>query len=588
MNSRSYRASALRPTLLYLLLGVVWILASDQVLAGLVQDQALLTELQTLKGWAFVVLSAAVIYSLVMREIGRLQRAESRFQVLVEHALAGVCVVQHGRLAYVNPKFAEIFGASVAELLKVEDFCDLVVEEHRRLFGSLLTSPPAPTSDSPSPSASDTRIVRVVRRDDAESSIEVAAQPIEWRGAPAVIAMVLDRSEEERLEEQLRHAQRMEAMGRLTGSIAHDFNNLLTAAGVPLELALADLEADHTAREEVAEAWRAIASATRLTQQLLTFSRRRVTHPKRVDLAAAARDMSGMLGRLLGKDVELVVEACEPAGTVLIDPSHLEQVLVNLVMNACEAMPEGGKVVLRTSLAPPDPEVLRHRDGLTPGAHAILEVVDAGEGIDEALQSRIFEPFFTTKEKGTGLGLSTVFGIVRQAGGFVRVQSQVGRGTAMQVYLPMEAPPAPAESRPEPPPPAARPLSIERDRTILVVEDDDAVRRVFGRVLSGAGFRVLEVGDPLEALELARRADQEIDMMITDITLPGMSGVTLGTEFQRHRPDAAVLYASGYSGHEIVQQRADASLPFLEKPFLATELLERVSTLLATASEGGR
>jgi PAS domain S-box-containing protein len=582
------RPGALRPTAIYFLLGVLWILASDRLLASLVQDQRLLTTLQTVKGWAFVVLSALVMYSLVRREIGHLKKAEGRFRSLVEHALAGVCVIQNERLVYVNSRLAQIFGASVTELLAVRDFRRLVVEQDRWSLDEILARASGSRRTPAVPGTFGSRTLRIVRNDGAECPVEVAAQPLQWQGSPAIIAMVLDRSEEERLEEQLRHAQKMEAIGQLTGSIAHDFNNLLTAAGIPIQLALLELEEEHAVRRDLEEARRAVERATLLSQQLLTFSRRRVTRPRPVDLSASVENLVQMLKHLVGVDVELVVELGALEGHVLIDPSHLEQVVTNLVVNARDALADGGSITIRTLLVDSNPDVLRHREGLRPGPHAILEVSDTGHGIEEGVKQRIFEPFFTTKKKGTGLGLSTAFGIIRQAEGFIRVLSERGRGTSMQVYLPLHEPSDHTAERPanEGNTGAVATSTVRAEQepggTILVVDDDLAVLKVFDSALSRVGYHVITADHPEEALSIAQQPDLEIDLLIADLMLPGMDGIALGAEFTKQRPSCRVMYCTAYSEGDIAEKiRDDPTMVLLEKPFQLGQLIQRVGEMLA-------
>ncbi len=575
---------ALRVALIYLLAGLLWILASDRILEALASDPELLTRLQTLKGWAFVVFSAALLWALVRHEIHGLEQGERRFRALVEQSLAGVGVVQDGRIVYANPKLAGILGLTMRELLALEHPEEMVTEPHRAAVADLWAGGPE-LGGPESVRKRHRRTLRVRAADGKERPVEMSFQEIDWRGRPARIALVLDRSGEEALEEQLRHAQRMEAIGRLTGAVAHDFNNLLTAVNGPIELALLELDETHPVRADLTEALKAVESASRLTRQLLTFSRKRVSRPRPVDVNDALTALRPMVERLAGKGISVAFEVGPPDGRVLIDPAHLEQVVVNLVVNARDAMPEGGALTIRTRIVPGDPQTLRHRDGLSPGAHSVLEVADTGHGMSEDTRRRAFEPFFTTREKGTGLGLSTVFGIVRQAEGFIRVNSGPGQGTTMQVHLPVtdaeveEAAPAEDVSVSRTGPAAGRSSPVER--TIMVVEDEASVRRVFERALGREGFRVLAAGDGTSALEIMQAHDGDIHLLITDVMLPGMSGVDLAAEVSRRHPGASVLYASGYSEENLSRQmRMTPELDFLEKPFQIDQLLTLVRRAL--------
>ncbi len=580
---------ALRAALLFLLFGLAWVLLSDRILRASVSDPLRLTRLETLKGWAFVLLSAGVIWALVRHAVRDVASDERHFRALVEQMLAGVGVVQEGRVVYANPRLARVVGMSVAELLSLEHPEDVVVEGQRPLAKELLSgaSPPHRRGST----------LRVRTPDGQERPVEVALQDTEWRGRPARIALVLDRSEETALEEQLRHAQRMDALGQLTGAVAHDFNNLLTAVSGPLELALMELDEGHPVREELTEGLTAVRSASRLTRQLLTFSRKRVSRPRPVELNETLRSLQGMLERLMPEGLAYAAELEDLGGSVVIDPAHLEQVLVNLVVNARDAMPGGGRLCIRTRRVSGSSGLLRRRDGLHPGDHAVLEVSDTGHGMDHDTRVRAFEPFFTTRERGTGLGLSTVFGIVRQAGGFIRVESESGSGTTMQVHLPLQdvrvsfpdgvSAPGVERGGPADRQGAGRSAAALLDgrwgagRTILVAEDEDGVRRVFERVLGRAGFRVLSASDGAAALELADASEDPIDLLVTDMMLPGMSGLEVSEAFSRRRPGVPVLYSSGYSEEDLTRKLSTRpGLSYLEKPFQVDQLLDAVAAAL--------
>jgi len=387
-------------------------------------------------------------------------------------------------------------------------------------------------------------------------------------------ATVRDVSEQNRLEDQLRHAQRMESVGRLAGGIAHDFNNLLTIINGSTQLALERVSAGDTLRPELEEALRAGEKAAGLTRQLLAFSRKQVLQPRVLGLAGVVAAIEPMLRRLIGEDVEVVVTPPCGGDTVEADPGQIEQVLVNLVVNARDAMPHGGRLTLgvREVALDAPPRV---------GRWVVLSVGDTGAGMDEPTRERIFEPFFTTKPvgEGTGLGLSTVLGIVEQSGGFVEVESDVGRGSTFHVHLPWSPEPAAA-------PPA--PLGVAAARgseTVLVVDDADGLRRLAKRMLVAAGYTVLTAGDGLEALTVLESS--EVDLVVTDVVMPVMGGVKLAEEIARTRPGTRVIFMSGYTDDVVLRHGVShASAQLVNKPFTAAELTRAVRAALDRSPSG--
>ena len=422
------------------------------------------------------------------------------------------------------------------------------------------------------------------RRDGATLPVDVVATPVRHEGElVGAVVSFSDVSERARLELQLRHAQKMEAVGRLAGGVAHDFNNLLTvvlsAAGSIADRAPShDLELRDQAGDVLAAAQRGAA----LTKRLLTFSR---THPVAVEIVDVSRLVGtwrALLGRLLGEDVDTTL-SLGAKGRVHIDPTQLEQVLVNLAVNARDAMPRGGRLTIETADVVLDGAVTPGRLGAPPGRYVMVAVTDTGSGIDEDTQSQIFEPFFTTKPpgQGTGLGLSTVWGIVKQNGGDIRVYSAVGRGTTFKVYLPV-ADGLAAEAA------APAPVPLEDLRggdTVLLVEDEEQVRQVAARALRRAGYRVVEMPQPVEALR-AVAAGAEFDVLLTDVIMPEMSGPDLADRVRDARPSARVLFMSGYTGAALAHQRVvrgDAG--FIEKPFTSETLLRALREVLARPAE---
>jgi signal transduction histidine kinase len=380
-----------------------------------------------------------------------------------------------------------------------------------------------------------------------------------------------------RTQQRLTHAQKMEAVGRLAGGVAHDFNNLLTVIAGRSELLLEELAPEHPSRDHAEQIERASARGAGLTHQLLAFSRQQILRPRVLDLNAAVVELERMLGRVIGEDIHVELDLDAGLGRVLADPSQVEQVLMNLAVNARDAMPRGGQLTFRTRSAAID-AAAAERLAMPAGPCVLLEVRDTGVGIDEATRLRIFEPFFTTKEsgKGTGLGLATVYGIVRQSGGAVEVESEPGQGTAFRLFLlcadPVERPAQP---------PAVIGGPDTGDETILLLEDEAGVREMAERQLTARGYRVLAVAKCTDALELAERLDGPIDLLLTDVVLPQMSGPEVAARLGALRPGVKVLYVSGYTddaldGHGVL----GPGISFLAKPFTSAQLGRKVREVL--------
>jgi two-component system, cell cycle sensor histidine kinase and response regulator CckA len=405
---------------------------------------------------------------------------------------------------------------------------------------------------------------------------------IELQGRPCVVAFAHDITEHKRLEHQLQHAQKMEAVGRLAGGVAHDFNNVLTAVRGHSEILLAVLEADSPHRRHAEQIQRAALRAAALTSQLLAFSRKQVLTPRTLDLNLLVTNLTLMLQRLIGEHVELRTQLGADLGSVRADSGQLEQVLVNLAINARDAMPRGGTLLIRTENA--DVEAAdAARLNAPAGRWVVLAVKDSGVGIDAATRARIFEPFFTTKEpgKGTGLGLSTAYGIVTQSGGQILVDSTVGEGTTFRVYLPRVDTASTISGR----------FTVEEatgpsgHETVLLVEDDNDVREFVQDVLRAHGYCVLAAMDGPRALALIEQHGGSIDLLITDVIMPRMMGSEVAARVVALRPSIKVLYISGYPGDAIVRQGVPEHA-FVQKPFSVTLLARRVRALLdGTPSE---
>jgi signal transduction histidine kinase/ActR/RegA family two-component response regulator len=381
-----------------------------------------------------------------------------------------------------------------------------------------------------------------------------------------------------RLEAELRQAQKMEAVGRLAGGVAHDFNNLLTVINGFSEMVLADPGLSPSGRELVAEIARAGDQAAALTRQLLAFSRKQVLAPKVLDVNALVLDIEKMLARLIGADIELASSLDPMLGRVKADPGQLEQVLLNLAVNARDAMPHGGYLTIETRNVHLDARQTQRVPGVRPGPYALLAVTDTGVGMTADVRARIFEPFFTTKEpgKGTGLGLATVFGIVQQSGGFVDVYSEIGRGTAFKVYLPRLTEPA------ETPSAAGGWAAIPRgDETILLADDDPGVRSLSRLALQSYGYTVLDAADGEEAIRIGLDHPGPIHLLVTDLVMPRAGGREVVERVGPARPESRVLFLSGYTDDALVRHGVlEAGVAFLHKPFTPTTLARKVREVL--------
>jgi PAS domain S-box-containing protein len=418
------------------------------------------------------------------------------------------------------------------------------------------------------------------RKDGSFYEESVTISPVRDGGGEVInyIAVKQDLTQQKRLEEQLLQSQKMEAVGQLAGGVAHDFNNLLTAINGYSDLTLRRLSAGDPLRRNVEEVRKAGERAASLTRQLLAFSRKQVLQPVALGLNALVSDMEKMLRRLIGEDVELRTALAPDLGRVKADPGQVEQVVMNLCVNARDAMPRGGKLTVETENVALDEEYASRHVGVTPGPYVMLSVSDTGTGMDEETRERIFEPFFTTKEqgKGTGLGLSTVYGIVKQSGGYIEVSSEVGRGTTFRVYFPRAGEGAQEYRR------GAEPEEVLRGaETILLTEDEEMVRRLAREVLEIYGYRVLEAANGGAAFLICERHEGPIHLLVTDVVMPEMSGPELAERLARLRPDMRVLYMSGYTDTAILTQGVlEEGADFIHKPFTPGDLARKVREVL--------
>ena len=407
--------------------------------------------------------------------------------------------------------------------------------------------------------------------------VEPSTRQIEFGGEPAQLTVLNDVTIRRHLEEQLRQAQKMEAVGMLAGGVAHDFNNLLTIITGYSQLILNSLHSEDPNHHSAEQIMKAGERAAALTRQLLAFSRRQVLQPRVLDLNRLVTGLSMMLQRLIGEDIDLRLELGADLGRVSADPSQIEQVLMNLVVNARDAMPRGGTLTVETANVSLDSAYVGRHMAAKAGPHVMVAVSDNGAGMDEGTQARLFEPFFTTKGvgRGTGLGLSTVFGIVKQSGGSVDVYSELGRGSSFKVYLPRIDQPVALET--ESPKKEHRPGT----ETILLAEDDDMVRNLVRETLERNGYKILDSAGPVEARRIAESHRGTIHLLITDVVMPKISGRELAGQILQNRPELKVLYMSGYTDSAIVNSGIlKKEVSFLQKPFTPATLIDKVREVL--------
>ena len=507
-----------------------------------------------------------------------LRRAHARQEAILRGVADGIALLgPGGRLTYANDALARMLGSPSAEALLAAagdplaalgpaDEAGNPIPPHRLPGAAVLAG--APEAEA---------LVQWRGRDGGRRAALVRATPIRDEGGRlrCAVCILHDVTERKRLEEQFLQAQKMEAVGRLAGGVAHDFNNLLTVINGFGEMLLAALPPELPARAYAEEVARAGERAAGLTRQLLAFSRQQVIQPRPLDLNAVVSGSEALLRRLIGEDVELAATLAEGLPPVLADPGQLEQVLMNLAVNARDAMPRGGRLTIETRPAELGEEQVRANPGVRPGPYVLLAVSDTGCGMDEATRARAFEPFFTTKGpgKGTGLGLATVYGIVRAAGGHAAIASEPGRGTTFEIYLP----PAAGEAR------AAAAVAGEAPggtETVLLVEDDAAVRALAKRALERRGYDVLEAGGGGAALAVSAGAGA-IHLLVTDVVMPGMGGRELAGRLRGLRPGLRVLYMSGYTDDALVRHGVLAGeAAFLQKPFTPESLARKVREVL--------
>jgi PAS domain S-box-containing protein len=504
-----------------------------------------------------------------------LNESEAKYRSLFEHLPDGVIVHRDNEILFANPAAIRLLGLDADRELVARPMLEFVAPAdrevvRRRIADMVATSNPAPTLE-----------VRLQRTDRRMVTVEATSMPLRVNGVPSVQTILHDVSERRLLEEQFRQSQKMDAVGRLAGGVAHDFNNLLTVIQAHAEFALSEGDSADSRRRDIEEIRKTAESAARLTRQLLTFSRKQSVVPASLDLNDAVTGMLGMIQRLIGDNIEVVTVAGEHLDPIWADPGQIQQVLLNLAVNARDAMPDGGVLRFETAnLHVGEGYISAAAAAIPPGDYVMLAVQDTGVGMTEEVRSRVFEPFFTTKQagRGTGLGLSTVYGIVTQAGGHIWVYSEPGIGTAFKVFFPPHRAGSLAKR-------GARPSGAfvaAAHGHLLVVEDDASVRAAIVRALRNGGFTVSESRNADEALDVLKR-EPGIDLMITDMMMPGKPGITLLAEARIYRPDLPAIVLSGYSeqpGTDLWRMPEQAV--FVEKPVSPGELIKQVSRILAS------
>ncbi len=524
--------------------------------------------------------SAAAIYWFLgrMNRIARaetelrlaaIKESETRFQAIIENAADVVSIVDFdGVRTYVSPAVTRVLGFSPHDLLG-RNFFEIVHPDDTLTARLLMRE----VSEQPGSLRSDE--VRIRHADGSWRTLHLTAKNLQdVRGVEAIVVNTRDITHQKALETELRQSQRMETVGQLAGGVAHDFNNLLTAINGRTDFLAEAQNLDSSQREDVEEIRRAAQRAASLTRQLLAFSRKQVLTPRVIDLNAVVRGMEPMLRRLIGEDILIQIVQQESLGHITADTGQLEQILLNLCLNSRDAMPDGGVIKIETARVSRD-NVDVALTGYEAENLVQLCVSDTGEGMDDHTKEHLFEPFFTTKPegKGTGLGLSTVYGIVKQSGATITVESAVGRGTTFRIYFPRtEAELSPSETRP---------LQQGGTERLLLVEDDRSVRELVERIFRERGYKVTATGDGKEAFHAFVAQADQIDLVVTDLIMPGMNGRELVQALQLIRPDLKALYVSGYTEDEIMRRGLhDPSVAFLQKPFTAEVLLAKVRSVL--------
>jgi two-component system, cell cycle sensor histidine kinase and response regulator CckA len=501
---------------------------------------------------------------------------EELFRLISENAADMIAVVDgSGNRLYNSPSYQKLLGYSREELSQTTGFEQIHPDDRQKVIEAAAEAKRSGVGRSVE--------YRIRHKDGRWVPLESTASVVRNSRGEVERLVIVNRDITERkdLEKQLLLSQKLEAIGRLSGGVAHDFNNLLGVILGYCEELQKHIPPDDPYREAVDEIQNAGKRAASLTQQLLTFSRKQVLEPQALDLNTIVGEAGKMLERLIGEDISLDIVPAGQIGTVKADRSQIERVILNLAVNARDAMPQGGKVTIETADVELDETSRTLHRCVAPGPYVMLKVTDTGCGMDAELQAHIFEPFFTTKGQGTGLGLATVYGVVKQSGGYISVDSAPGKGTSFKIYLPRV--PQTAEKIQEI---EASERIVPEHRTVLLVEDERPLRKLTRKMLLDMGFTVLEAKDAFQAIEIAKRTETHIDLLLTDVVMPGMSGRALTETLSPQRPEMRVLYMSGYSDGVIANHGVvEAGISILRKPFTRGELMRGVEAVAISVGE---
>ncbi len=578
-------------SLLYWVVSVIWILLSDRLLTAIVRDPAIANSLQTYKGWTFVSVTAVFLYFALRRQLrsweseaaarkeaeDTIRESEERFRAALYSIGDGVITTDtHGNVLQMNHVAERLTGwtEAGAQGKPIEEIF-LVVDEGS---GETLTNPVrrALAGDSTGGLADHSALIS---RAGASHPIADSAAPITRRGGEVtgVVLVFNDQSERRELQSELMQAQKMDAVGRLAGGIAHDFNNMIGVILGYATLLKGKLNPDDPLVKHASAIISAAERSAELTKQLLAFARKQVIAPRLLDLNQAIASMEKMLQRLIGEHITLTISPGSGLWITRIDPVQLDQILANLSTNARDAIDGVGSIMIGTENLTIDETNRRDNGDAVPGEYVVLSFSDDGRGMEKAVRDRIFEPFFTTKEKdrGTGLGLATVFGIVKQNAGFIHLESEVSRGTTFRIYLPRIHGEAEKPAAPE------KPVHGSGRETVLVVEDEEQLLSLAVQVLKDRGYNVLSAKTPGDAVLLCTRTEGTIDLLVTDVVMPGMNGRELREQIEKIRPGMKVMYMSGYAENVVpLRDIVEAGVDFLGKPFTPSALALKIREIL--------
>ena len=500
-----------------------------------------------------------------------LKESEEKYRLLVQNAKDAIFIVQDGVIKFSNIKTEKLFGYSAAELAAIPFSNHILPADRETAYEKV--SEGSTRAEFPKDQS-----LRIRNKPGQEIWVELKSVSIEWEGKPAALNFASDITEQKKLEAQFLQAQKMEAVGRLAGGVAHDFNNLLTVISSNSQLALMETKECDPLREKFESIQKASEKAANLTRQLLAFSRRQVVEMKVIDLNVTLQDLEKMLRRVIGEDIELTFLLDKNLGRLKVDSGQIEQAILNLIVNARDAMPAGGKITVETCNVDLGKEYTLTHMEINPGRYVMLSISDTGTGMKPEIRERIFEPFFTTKEKGkgTGLGLSTVYGVVKQNGGNVWVYSEPGQGTTFKIYLPRVDEPL------EEPGKKVKHGNLPRGHeTILVVEDEEEVRKLAVGILGKYGYRVLEASHGGDAFLLCEQCKEPIHLLLSDVVMPGMSGPDFARRLKYFYPEIKVLFMSGYTDNALSQNGLlDEAVFFIQKPFSIGKLTGKVREVL--------